>query len=286
MSLAATEGEEVLRSPLFLVGAGLLGLFLVLAVAAPLIAPYSPRAISGPSYAHPSADHLLGTDGAGQDIASQVVWGARTSMTVAVAGATLAVAVGIVVGVGAAMVGGVVDVVAMRLVDMFLALPGLVLAILVVTLLGPSQLLLILVVAQAGWPQIARVLHSQALSTRQRGYVGAARSFGGRPSYLVRRHLAPAIGPLIVARWIDWAGVAVVLESGLAFLGLGDPVHVSWGAILDHAFAFQGLLYTSQWVWWVVPASLAITFLVIGFSLVGIGLEPLFNPRWARGGQP
>ncbi|MGI9032719.1 MAG: ABC transporter permease [Acidimicrobiales bacterium] len=282
----SADHREALRSPLLLTGAAMLGLFLFVALAAPLIAPFSPRAISGPSFAHPSTTHLLGTDGAGGDIASQVIWGTRTSMTVAVAGASLAVGLGIVVGVGAAMVGGIVDTVAMRVIDMFLALPGLVLAILVVTLVGPSQTILILVVAQAGWPQIARVLHSQTLTTRERGFVGAARSFGGGPSYLVRRHLAPAIGPLIVARWVDWAGVAVVLESGLAFLGLGDPVHASWGTVLDHAFAHQGLLFTNTWVWWVVPAALAITALVIAFSLVGIGLEPLFNPRWARGSQP
>lgn len=283
------DHRETLRSPLFLTGAAVAVLFVLVALCAPLLAPYEPRALSGTSLAHPSASHPLGTDDVGQDILSQVIWGARYSLTVAVAAASLAVAVGLVVGVVSGLVGGAVDALAMRVVDVFLALPGIPTAILVTTLAGPSRGVIIVVIALAGWARVARTVRSQTLSLRERGFLQAARGYGGGPSYLLRRHVAPALGPSIAALWIDWAAAAVFFESGLAFLGLGDPRHVSWGTVLDRAFRHQGLYLGDLWLWWVLPAGVAITLAVVGFTLLGVGLEPVFNPRWRRaaaGGVP
>lgn len=270
-------------SPLLAVGMVIVGFLAAVAILAPLLSPYDPKALTGASLEHPSGEHLLGTNDLGQDILSELIWGARTSLTVALLGATLAVALGGLVGVGAGLLGGTTDTVAMRVVDLFLALPGLPLIILIGTLVGPSRVVVVLLVAAIGWPGIARTLRSQTLSLRQRGFIHAARGFGSGPLYVMRRHLAPGLGPIIVTRFVDWAAVAVGLEAGLAFLGLSDPNGVSWGTTIDRAFRHQGLYLGNLWTWWILPAGLAISVAVMGFILVGVGVEPAFNPRWGRG---
>ena len=270
------------RSAMVSIGVAIVAGVALVALFAPLLAPYDPRAIAGPSLAAPSARHLLGTNDAGQDILSQLIWGARSSSVVAGLAAGLAVAVGALVGAAAGLARGVVDVVAMRITDVALALPALPLMILIVTLAGPSRPTVILVIALAGWPSIARVVRSQALTVARRGYVQAARGFGAGPLYVVRRHLLPAVGPLVTANFVYWAATAVVLQAGLAFLGLSDPTEISWGGVLNRALEHQGIYLTSQWTWWVLPPGLAITLAAVGLAFIGFGLEPRANPRWER----
>ena len=269
--------------PLVITGLGIVGILAVVAVFAPLLSPYDPRALAGESLERPSRQHLLGTNDVGQDIFSGIVWGARGSLTVALGAATLAIAVGIAVGVGVGLRGGLADTAAMRVVDVFLALPRLPLVILVAALAGPSRGILILVIGVILWPVSARVLRTQTRALRRRGFVEAANGFGGGLAYVVRRHLAPALGPVIAANFVNVAAIAVVMEAGLSFLGLGDPTAVSWGAILSRALRHPGLYFSSLWTWWVLPAGFAITLAMLGFTFLGVGLEPRFNPRWARG---
>lgn len=270
------------RPVMLMIGVAIVAGVGLVALLAPVLAPYDPRAISGPSLASPSTRHLLGTNDAGQDILSQLVWGARSSMVVAGLAASLAVVIGAIVGAAAGLARGVVDIVAMRITDVALALPALPLMILIVALTGPSRTSLILVIALAGWPSIARVVRSQALSVARRGYVQAARGFGGGHLYVIRRHLLPAVGPLVTANLVYWAATAVVLQAGLAFLGLSDPTEISWGGVLNRALEHQGVYLTSQWTWWVLPPGLAITLAAVGLAFIGFGLEPRSNPRWER----
>lgn len=270
---------RVPRSPLVLAGGGLLLAAGVAAVLAPVLAPYDPRALVGEPLQPPSAAHLLGTNDIGQDIFSQVVWGARPSLTVAVGAGVLAVVTGLSVGVGAGLAGGKADTVAMRVVDLFLALPVLPLLVVIAALAGASRLILVLVIGLLRWPEIARVARGQTLTLRHRGFVEAAQGFGASLLYLLRRHLAPALGPIIAAGMVTVATVAVLMEAGLAFLGLADPTAVSWGLMLNRALLFPGLYYSALWTWWVLPAGLAISVVVLGLTLVGVGLEPTFNPR-------
>lgn len=270
------------RSPFVIVGLAIIAVFVLVAVLARPLAPYEPRALVGGYLERPSPQHLLGTNEIGQDIFSQVVWGTRTSLIVALAGGGLVTALGVLIGVGSGLTGGLVDTVVTRAVDVFLAIPVLPLLIVVATLAGPSLVSVVLVLALLGWPGTARMLRSQTLSLRERGFIHAARGFGGAPLYLIRRHLVPAVGPLIVAGFIDFASVAIVLEAGLAFLGLADPTTVSWGTVLNQALGHPGLYFSGLWTWWVLPAGLAVTVAVLGFTFVGIGLEPTFNPRTAR----
>lgn len=270
------------RSPFLWIGAAIVGGLALIAVLAPVIAPYGARAIAGPSLMPPSADHLLGTNDSGQDLLSQLIWGARSTFVVAGLAAALGVAVGVAVGAGAGLLRGPVDVVAMRVVDVFLAVPALPLLILIAALAGPSREVLILVIALAAWPPIARIVRSQTLSLAQRGYVAASRGFGAGGIYVIRRHLVPALAPIIVANFVYWASTAVVMQAGLAFLGLSDPTDVSWGSILNRALAHPGVYFTSEWTWWILPAGLAITLAAVGLAFVGLALEPRSNPRWRR----
>lgn len=271
-----------LRSPL--VGGGTIVAVLVsVAVFAPLLAPYDPKAFSGDALEQPSVGHVLGTDNIGQDIFSQLVWGARSTLIVALAATFLLTVVGAVVGMAAGLIGGVVDVVAMRCVDVMLALPGIPLMVVIAALAGPSRGVLIVVIALIGWPLTARTVRSQALSLRQRGFVAAARGFGGGVPYLLRRHVMPNLAPVVLSGFVYWFPVAVFLQAGLAFLGLGDPTDVSWGQMLNRAVTYHGLYFTNLWVWWVLPAGFAITLTVLGVSFLGTGLEPWVNPRVRRG---
>lgn len=192
--------------------------------------------------------------------------------------------IGGLVGMGAALVGGWLDTVLMRLADVFLALPGLPLILLVAALLGPSPYTVLAVLGLLGWPRLARVLRSQALSLRRRGFITCAGGFGAGPLYILRRHLVPGLGPLLVTGFVNVAGIAILVQAGLAFLGLSDPTEVSWGAMLNRALAYPGLYFSLLWTWWVLPAGAAITVAVLGFTFLGVGLEPNFNPR-TRVGQ-
>ncbi len=275
-------GRDVRHSPLLLLGSGIVMALVLVALLAPLIAPHDPRAITGDSLEHPSARHLLGTNDSGQDIFSQVIWGTRTSMVVVAGAASLTVALGVLIGAGAALVGGFADAVAARVIDIFLAMPMLPLLLVVAALAGPHLGVLILTIGLTAWPRVARITRSQTLTLRQRGFMSAAGGFGAGPLYLLRRHLVPALGPIIVANLVNWAAITAGLEASVAFLGLADPLAVSWGAVVDRALAHPGLYFTSLWLWWVLPAGLAITVAILGFTFLGVGLEPRFNPRWRR----
>ncbi|MGI8425856.1 MAG: ABC transporter permease [Actinomycetota bacterium] len=273
------------RSPLLITGAAILSALILAAVLAPFLAPYDPHALVGDSLGSPSGRHLLGTNNIGQDILSQLIWGARETLAVVVAAASLSVAGAVLAGVVPALIGGWTDIAAARLIDLLLAIPGLPLVLLVATLAGPSRPVLIFVIAFAGLPGIARILRSETKTLRTRGFVGVAQGFGGGRGYVVRRHLIPGLTPVIVTRFVEWAGIAVFLQAGLAFLGLADPTQPSWGLMLNRAIEHPGLYFSSVWTWWVLPAGFAVTLAVLGFTLVGVGLETTLNPRVASHGE-
>jgi peptide/nickel transport system permease protein len=276
------EGAKLLRSPLMILGLGLLGLLVLVAVFAPLLAPHDPEAITGRVVEPPSAQHWLGTDNPGRDLLAQLVFGARTSLVVALLAASAAMVGAILVGVLPALVGGAADRLSNRMVVFLLALPGFPLLVLIGSLAGKSKLAVVAVIAFLGTAPNARILRSQALSLRERGFISAARGFGGGPLYVLRRHFVPGLGPFILVGFVNWAGLAIALEAGLAFLGLGDPSAVSWGIMLNRALTDSSVYFSSRWVSSVLPPGIAITAAVLGFTFVGVALEPSFNPRWLR----
>ena len=267
------------RSPLLMVGLVLVGVFVVVAILAPVLASHDPKAISGRALEQPSSAHWLGTDVPGRDIFAQLVHGARSSLVVALVAGSLAMVGAVLLGVLPALVGGAVDRLSNRFVVFLLALPGAPLLVLVGSLAVDGRLAVILVIAFLGAPPYARTLRSQAITLRQRGFIASARGFGGGPLYVLRRHVVPGLAPLIVVGFVNWASVAVGLEAGLTFLGIGDPSGISWGLMLNRALSQPAIYFSPMWTWWVLPAGFAITLAVLGLTFVGAALEPSFNPR-------
>jgi peptide/nickel transport system permease protein len=279
---SGAAGRRRPRSPLLVVGLALVGVVVLAALLAPLLSAHNPGAVTGRALEQPSRRHWLGTDVPGRDIFAQLVYGARASLIVGVVAGSLAMAGAILLGVLPALVGGVADTGANRLVVFLLALPGAPLLVLVGALAGNRRIALILVIAFLGTAPNARILRSQALTLRARGFVSSAQGFGAGPLYVLRRHLVPGLGPLVVVGLVNWASAAIGLEAGLAFLGLGDPSGISWGLMLNRALSQPAIYFSPMWVWWVLPPGLAITVSLLGFTFVGVGLEPTFNPRWLR----
>lgn len=260
------------------VGVVILDLFILVAVFAPLLAPYDPRAQTGLPYQSPSGSHLLGTNDIGQDILSELIFGARVSLAIGFLAALLAIVVGTLVGVVSGYFGGLADTLLMRFVDITLALPFLPLLIVLAVFLGRNINTTVLVISVVIWARPARILRSQVLSARERGFVQAARSMGGRPAHLLRRHVLPAVSPLVIAQFVRAANIAILLEASLSFLGLGDVTAKSWGTTLYYASA-RGAFLTRAWLWWVLPTGLAISLVVVAFAFIGYSLEERADPR-------
>ncbi len=270
------------RPGLMAIGLTILAGFLLLAAAAPVVAPYDPAVYSGEPLARPSPAHLFGTNDVGQDILSELIYGARVSLAVGLVAGSLTTALAAAVGVVAGYLRGWPDLVLMRAVDFLMAIPHLPLMLLVAAYAGPSLANVILVIVLLGWMVPARVVRSQVLIVRGEAYVEAAVALGARSLEVMVRHVLPALGPILVSVLVAQAARAVMLEAGLAFLGLGDPTAKSWGLIIRQALNYRGIYFTPHWVWWLLPPGLCISLLVLGITLIGIGLENRMDPRLRR----
>lgn len=263
-------------------GAGVVAAFAVVALVAPGVSPYRTTELAGRPLEAPGARHLLGTNSVGQDVLSQLLSGARVSLFVAAVAGGGAVVLGALVGMLAGWWGGVVDAVLMRFVDVVLVVPKVPLLILVGSLAGPALGTIAVIIALTSWPPGARVVRSQVLSLRRRAHLKAATGFGAGTCHVLRRHVVPEIGLILAAGLVAAAGRAVMLESGLAFLGLGDPSRASWGSMMRDALDFGVLFQTDAWRWWLVPPLAAVSLFLLGIAFLGVGVEVRLNPRLAR----
>jgi len=263
-------------------GLAIVAVFVGLALAGPWLTHYRTTALAGNPLEPPSAAHLLGTNGVGQDLASQFLNGARVSLFVAVLAGGGTLVIGALVGMVAGWSGGVVDAVLMRVVDLVLVVPKVPLLIVIGTYAGPSLPVISLIIALTGWPPTARIVRSQVLSLRRRAHIKAAVGFGASTGQVLRRHILPEVGLILTAGLVGAAARAIAFEAGLAFLGLGDPSRASWGAVLRDAIGYGGIFYTNAWKWWLVPPVAAISVLLLGVTFVGVGLEQRINPRLTR----
>lgn len=264
------------------VGVGSLAAFLVLAIWAKEIAPHSVVAISGDPLSPPTWHHLLGTNRYGQDVLSQLIVGTRAPLQVAAIAAVLGMLIAATIGMTAGWVGGRFDSIFMVVTDFFLVVPRLPLLILLGFYVGGDLLALGVIVALLAWPFPARVLRSQVLSLRHRHHLLAAVGFGAGNVHVVRAHIAPELGLVLIEGLVRLATVAVFFQAGLAFLGLGPQGVISWGAMIEDATAFTSLFYSRAWAWWLVPPVVAIVLLVLSLTMIGVGLERKLNPRVAR----
>jgi ABC-type dipeptide/oligopeptide/nickel transport system permease subunit len=255
--------------------AGLAGiaLLLLLALISTMWTPCPPEAISGPSLSPPSLQHLLGTNGLGQDILSQVLAGCRVSLLIAVTVGLGATAAGFLAGSAAGYYPRRLGVFLMRVVDVLMTIPRLPLIILLAVFLGSRLVNVLGVLIFLTWPGVARTIRAQVLSLRERDPIRFARFSGATFFYILRRHLLWELFPLLPAKAVTAAGYAIVAEVGLGFLGLGDPNHQSWGLMIRSALDYPGLLWTEAWSWWLLPPSLMVSLAVLSFTLAGYGLD-------------
>jgi peptide/nickel transport system permease protein len=270
--------RRFLRHRLAFGGLIFLGLVGTLAVFAPILAPYDPNSINLEFYrAAPSSQHWLGNDSAGRDILSRIIHGARVSATVGIAAAGAAVSLGALLGLTAGISRGAIDTLIMRLVDVVLSFPSLLVIILLVAILQPSLSTIFLVIALFEWPTACRIVRQLTLSLRERDYVLAARAIGASSRRIVRRHILPAvISPLTVVVTLVSAR-AILLEAALSFLGLGVSAPLaSWGGMLNEAQSLA-ILRDMPWLW--MPPGFAIALTVLAVNFVGDGLRDAFDPR-------
>jgi peptide/nickel transport system permease protein len=260
-------------------GLGILLAFALGAILAPAIAPYDPW-VSDRPFAVPSPTHWLGTNDIGQDILSELIYGARVSLFVGFVAAAVSIAIGLVVGLVAGYLRGKTDEALMGLTDVFFMIPGLPLAILLAAYLGPGLWNIIFVIGLVSWPSTARVVRAQVLSLREMGYIEAARAMGAGALWNITRHIIPNISSIVVAKLALAIGSAMIAEASLSFLGLGDPASKSWGAILRYAFARGGFVQ-NLW-WWYLPPGLCIGLCVLGFSLASFRFAEQGDPRLER----
>jgi len=269
------------RSPLALAGLVAVAFFVLVALGAPWLALQDPitqdlaHRLTGPSAPHP-----FGLDSLGRDVYSRVVYGARISVVSGAAVVTAASAFGIAAGTAAGWIGGWWDEAVMRLTDMFLAFPSLILAMAISAILRPSLTNALLAIAITSWPTYARLIRAQVLSLRTRDYIEAARAEGATDVAIIVRHLIPnALAPLLIQATLN-VGSIILVSAGLAFIGFGaQPPTPEWGLMVSEGRTFL----MDQW-WIATFPAIAILLLVLGFNLLGDGIRDLLDPRLRKAG--
>jgi len=293
MSAIATEGgsltgtvsrarsglirQAIIERKAAALGLGIIVFFIVLAVAAPLIAPYSTTARTCAVFAPPSGSHWLGCDDGGIDMLSEIISGGRISLIIGFAATLIAMLIGGGVGILSGYFGRWLDTTLMRITDYLLVIPDLAFAMVIADVWGPSLSHVIGVIAILEWAVTARIIRAQVMSVKERVYIKRARSIGASHLRIIGRHILPQVGPLLMANTVLTIAVAIYLETALAFLGLEDPTTTTWGTILEHAFDRAAV---SAGAWWaIVPDGIVITLLIMGCFLLGQAIEDALNPR-------
>ncbi|MGE5186567.1 MAG: ABC transporter permease [Acidobacteriota bacterium] len=265
-------------SPSAKVGAAMIASFVVIGMFGPWLAPYDPsRGVLADRFASYSSAHWLGTDSKGVDMLSQLLWGARSALEISISVVAIASTVGLALGTIAGWFRGAVDEIVMRVVDILMAFPGILLNIAIVaTFAHPGLGVMIVALAVNGWVGYARVARGQVLALRERDYVSAAVALGASNRRVMMKHLVPnLLGPALVQMSFSFGGV-ILVEASLSFLGLGPQVDFTWGAMLDQGTTF---LWRPGFLHYALIPGLAVTWVVLGANLLGDGLRDRLDPR-------
>jgi len=272
--------RQFVRKPMGVVGVLMLMIVVVFAAFAPWLAPYDPyervQAMPEDILAPPDAEHLLGRDDAGKDVLSLLIYGARVSLIVGFTASFMSMFIGTSVGMVAGYYGGKVGNISMRFVDFLMVVPDLPLMLVIISVMGRGLKNIILVIGLLGWTYTARLVRSQVLSVKERQYVLRARSIGASNLSIIIRHIFPQVLPLVITQAVLDISVAILYESTLAFLGLGDPTLISWGMMLN--FAFERAISREAW-WFILPPGIAIVWVSLSLILIGNTLDQIVNPR-------
>ncbi|MGE5596195.1 MAG: ABC transporter permease [Hyphomicrobiales bacterium] len=264
------------RHPMAVIAAVVIAAFVLIAVAAPILAPHDPAAANGRHRREtPSLEHPFGTDSLGRDVLSREIYGARVSLEVSVLAVVVAAGVGVPLGIASGFRGGALDAVLMRLTDAILAFPSLVLALTLVLVLGPSVVNIMLALGIGAMPNYARLVRSQVLSLKEMDYVMAARALGASDLRIMVRYLWPNTLPTVIVAATLTMGTAILAEASLSFLGVGvRPPTPTWGGMLNEAFS---QMYAAPFL--SVFPGVAIFLLTLSFNLLGDGIRDIMDPR-------
>jgi peptide/nickel transport system permease protein len=267
---------RTLRNPLSMIGMVIIGFLVLIAAAAPLIATEDPLQTNvAQRLAPPTRAHFFGTDTLGRDIFSRVIYGSRISLRIAILAAVIATVIGAPVGIVAGYFRGRLDDIAMRVTDMFMAFPRLILAMAIAAALTPTLENVVIAISLAAWPAYARLARSVTLGLREENFVEAARALGASPLRILARHVLPGVmSPLIIQISLDMGGI-ILTAAGLGFIGFGaQPPTPEWGVMIS-----EGRNYiTTQW-WVSTFPGIAIALAVLGFNLLGDGVRDVLDPR-------
>ena len=275
-SLYKDAWRRLRRNKLAMLGLAIVIILILIALLAPLIAPYDPIArIKKDSSLPPSKAYFFGTDLLGRDIFSRVIYGSRISIEVGIVAVGISVVIGLFFGALSGYFGGVSDAVIMRIADIFFAFPYILGAIAIMTVLGPGIVNIFIAIGILGWASFARIFRSSILSIKNKEYIEAARALGASNYRIITKHIFPnSMAPIIVYATMN-VGVAIIVEAALSFLGLGvQPPTPSWGKMLA-----ESLDYIDIAPWMMLFPGLAIVITVLGFVLLGDGLRDAFDPK-------
>lgn len=262
------------------VGLGILVVFVTVALAAPILAASSGLDVTranGPVLGPPSAHYLMGTDENGRSVLTLLIWGSRISLLVGLTATVISMVIGTLIGLVSGFFSGWVGRIFFRLTEWFLVIPYLPLAIALAAVLGRSLVNIIIVIGVTSWPGTALLIRSQTLSIRERAYVERAEAIGAGRWHQMGRHVLPNVMPMVFANTTLTVAGAILAETTLSFLGLGDPTRTSWGSMLDDAFQV-GAITTGCW-WYIIPPGVCVVLVVLSFTLIGQALEEVLNPR-------
>ena len=279
--------RQLFRNRLAFAGAVIILVFFAMSIFAPLIAGPYPTPVQGAATLDPPSNaHILGTDYQGRDIFTLLVYGGRISLLIGFSASAVAMVLGTLVGLIGGFYGRITDQVLARATDFFLVIPWLPFAIVLSLVMGPSLQTTIIAIAVVSWPTTARVIRSQVLTVKERLFIERAKAVGAGTPYIIWKHVLPNVMPLVWAEAVLTISNAVFTEAFLSFFGLGPPpgagVIVSWGTMVNQAYTSLALISNPPMWWYFLPPGLAITLVVLGFAMVGFGLEDVVNPRLRR----
>lgn len=268
--------NRFLKHKLAVVGLVLFSLIVLMAIFAPVLAPHDPYEV-GMSYEKPSSEHLLGTDQSGRDVLSRIIYGSRVSLAVGVGAVLVFVIIGTLLGAVAGYFGGWIDMVVMRMTDVFMSFPYLMVILVLVSIMGPGLFNIVLVLGALGWPPIARLVRGSILSVKQMDYVQSGIALGFKTPRILFNHILPnVLAPILVNATFGIAS-AIITEASLSFLGMGvQPPTASWGNMLTEAQSIT-VLSTQPWLW--IPAGMLIVIAVLSVNFMGDGLRDALDPR-------
>ncbi|NCA78160.1 MAG: ABC transporter permease [Alphaproteobacteria bacterium] len=261
------------------VGAVILSIFVLVAIFGPMAVPFSTMEFGDVAEIlnPPSKEHLLGTDDMGRDVLANLISGARISLLIGGLATLISMGIGTLIGIVSGYFGKGIDTALMRFTDFFMVIPWLPLMMVLAAILGTSIWNIIFVIGITGWAGTARVVRSQTLSVKERQFVERTLSLGAGSGHIMAHHILPNVFPLVFANTVLVAAVAIVSETTLSFLGLGDPTTASWGMMLH--YAFESGATSAGAYWYYLPPGICVVLVVLSFTLLGYAFDEILNPK-------